>query len=271
MNFTKASELVHHLENGLCTVVSANNFFAYCVHNNLVKKMLEDPELAAEIINNDYSGMDDGKDGGVKIPQDLLEPTPANVLLQDALQPGQPENRPNYANCCAFPKLPTQTDLQHEVELGMNSMKLAPYAPAEIYTNPHNKPLKLEVDGPASGPQSTAQSTRCSSICSGSDGGAPLSTARDFDSWRSSGPSTTTARRAHAPAAKALFPSAKPTPATSIAGEGGFGLPAPSINGESNMNLLQGQLWNPHHKLYNPERFYHPIIESYRCPHKACE
>jgi hypothetical protein len=68
-------------------------------------------------------------------------------------------------------------------------------------------------------------------------------------------------------AAKELFKDAKATPVTPdwearLRGK---------EKADHQSNLLHHQFWNPEHEDYDPERFYDPMIERYKCPFPGCE
>jgi hypothetical protein len=66
------------------------------------------------------------------------------------------------------------------------------------------------------------------------------------------------------PVSKKLFPNAKATPIDEA-----WGLKIK--NEENSNNILYHQFWNPDSKDYDAARFYHPILELYKCPIPACK
>jgi hypothetical protein len=68
-------------------------------------------------------------------------------------------------------------------------------------------------------------------------------------------------------ASKELFNDAKPTPPT----QDWEARLREKEEKEHKANVLHHQFWNPTHEDYNPERFYDPMIEKYKCPFPGCE
>jgi hypothetical protein len=68
-------------------------------------------------------------------------------------------------------------------------------------------------------------------------------------------------------ASKELFKDAKPTPLT----QDWEARLREKEKKDHKSNILHHQFWNPTHEDYDPERFYDPMIEKYKCPFPGCE
>ena len=239
--FPRAAALIHHFETNDCPVISRDKFAGYLQHKAIVARLLANPELIGELESSNFLDISNDLDvgGGVKLPRNMLDDDLSNeVLGPSPLLPQQP----TVANSMLvtqqnFPELRAANPRSGDIDLltGIENISVSTAKGLK------SKPLKL-VANPLPICEDPAEIRSCN-------------TDTAMSSWTSSSSS------------KQLFPDAKPTPVTAD----WQAVVDAKKEYDHKSNLLAYQFWNPAHRDYNPERFFNPVLEEYRCPFPVCE
>jgi hypothetical protein len=244
--FPRAAGLIHHFETNNCPVISRDKFTGYLQHKALVARLLANPELIGELESCNFLDVANDPDvgGGVKLPSNVLDDDLGDEALGPSLLPQQPTlPNPMLVSPQNFPELRPTNPKSGDIDLltGMENISIAT-STAEGHKS---KPLKLVAD-PL--PICEDSAAFMQAVHSGN-------ADRAMSAWTSSSSS------------KQLFPDAKPTPVTA---DWQAVIDAKKEQNHKS-NLLSYQFWNPAHRDYNPERFFNPVLEEYRCPFPVCE
>ena len=247
LSFPRAAALVHHFETNGCPTITRDKFAGYLQHKAIIARLLANPELIGELESNNFLDVADDPDagGGVKLPRNMLDDDSAYEAPGPSLLPQKPAV-PGVMHITQqnFLELQATNSRSGDVDLltGMENISIS--TPTAQVLKP--KPMKLVLNHLP--------------ICE--DPAAFMQSVR-------SGSTNTTAASAWTSetSSKQLFPDAKPTPVTAD------WQAVIDAKKEQNYksNLLSYQFWNPAHRDYNPERFFNPILEEYRCPFPVCE
>lgn len=243
--FPRAAALVYHLETNECPRITPHRFAGYLQHKAIVNRLLANPELINELDNNNYidATKDEDQTGGVKLG--MLDEAVTASGLASTIEPDRPNamgkipvKQQTWPELSAANPQTKQTDLLSDDFESMSISK--PPKPMHVTANP--LPLCEDSTSFIAAVTSASSSTAAA-------GGTPRA------AWSTESTS------------KSLFPDAKPTPPTSD----WAAVIAAKEAAEHRSNILQYQFWNPTHRDYNPERFYNPILEEYRCPFPVCD
>ncbi len=243
--FPRAAALIHHFETNDCPVISRDKFAGYLQHKAIVARLLANPELIGELESSNFLDISNDPDveGGVKLPRNVLDDDLSNeVLGPSPLLPQQP----TVANSMLvtqqnFPELRAANPRSGDIDLltGIENISVTTAKGLK------SKPLKLVAN--------------------------PLPICEDpaafMQEIRSGNADTSMSAWASSSSSKQLFPDAKPTPVTAD----WQAVVDAKKEYDHKSNLLAYQFWNPAHRDYNPERFFNPVLEEYRCPFPVCE
>lgn len=243
--FPRAAALVYHLEANECPRIPRDRFAGYLQHKAIVNRLLANPELINELNNNNYidAAKDEDQTGGVKLG--MLDEAVTASGLASTIEPDRPSVMGKMpVKQQAWPSLSAANPRSKQPDLladEFESMSISkPAKPIRVTANP----LPLCEDSTAF--MAAAASTSSSTAPTEGAAGAVWSTGST---------------------SKSLFPDAKRTPPTAD----WAAVIAAKEQQEHRSNILQYQFWNPTHRDYNPERFYNPILEEYRCPFPVCD
>ena len=243
--FPRAAALIHHFETNDCPVISRDKFAGYLQHKAIVARLLTNPELIGELESSNFLDISNDPDvgGGVKLPRNVLDDDLSNeVLGSSPLLPQQP-TAPNsmLVTQQKFPELRAANPRSGPIDLLTGVENISISTPKGL----KSKPLKLVAN--------------------------PLPICEDHAAFmqevRSGNADTAMSAWTSSSSSKQLFPDAKPTPVTA---DWQTVIDAKKEH-DHKSNLLAYQFWNPAHRDYNPERFFNPVLEEYRCPFPVCE
>jgi len=244
--FPRAAALIHHFETNSCSTISRDKFAGYLQHKALVARLLANPELIGELESSNFLHLANDSDvgGGVQLPHNMLDDDLKDETLEPTLLPQQPAMRNSMlVTQQNFPGLQAANSRSSDVDLltSMENVSISTSTAEGL----KSKPMKL-VANPL--PICEDSAAFMQAIRSGS-------ADKTMSTWKSGSSS------------KQIFPDAKPTPVTA---DWQAVIDAKKQQ-DHKSNLLAYQFWNPAHRDYNPERFFNPILEEYRCPFPVCE
>jgi len=241
--FSRASALIRHFEQNECPRITSDRFAGYIQHKAIVNRLLANPELISELENNDFleAAVDTDEGGGVMLG--VLDHPNDSTHLGPSLEPQKPNaNRHIPVQQQAWPELaaPNPRSTSAEVVNGIKNLSISSRT-AEV---PDSKPIKVESDALPNLESLPAY-------------------VEPTASTSSPQPAWSTGSASHR-----LFPDAQAS-STQLATHRQSAI-ASKADLDHRQNILQHQFWNPNHPDYNAERFYNPILESYRCPIPGC-
>ena len=240
--FHRASALIRHFEQNECPRITENRFAGYMQHKAIVRKLLANPELINELGMNDVRGTVVDTDEESRAMLNILDYPDDGSDLGPTLKPERSNtHRQIHLSQLAWPELPTSKTRSASVEAidGIRNLSIS------CGVSPYSKPIKVETetlphleDLPAFIEPTASTSTPQPSRTGGSAWIKPL-------------------------------PNAQPSSAQAVANS--QSVTDSNMDRDYRHNILQYQFWNPTHRDYNAERFYHPMLEEYRCPIPGCE
>jgi hypothetical protein len=244
--FPRAAALIHHFETNSCPRISRDKFTGYLQHKTIVSRLLANPELIGELESSNFLHIANDPDvgGGVQLPRDMLDDDLNDETLEPSLRPHQPAMRNSIlVTPQSFPELQAANSRSGDVDLLTSMEDVSISTPTVEGLKP--KSMKLMAN--------------------------PLPICEDSDAFmqaiRSGNADRATSAWTSCSASKQLFPDAKPP---SVTADWQVVIDAKNEQNHKS-NLLEYQFWNPAHRDYNPERFFNPILEEYRCPFPVCE
>ena len=279
--FTRAANLIAHLEQNKCSKIRAHEFRGYVQQKHVVNEIMKEPDAFVQnlqvnqafapktdkpgLVTDGTEGQDQETEGGVPLmdqeddaQKDGHVPLQAEVDLIDFNHSSQsiPLTR---AKLETWPRLPGQS---------------APSQPSETTrsTTPSVSGTDISISANASDITSRRGGTKVYTE-SYSSLGSPAYGATSIDDNEDAASEATTTAESAVPrtawaggqSSKTLFAEAKPTPPSAEA------LARQDAEASSGGNLFTTRFWDKNSKDYDVERFYHSVLEKYVCPFPGCE
>ncbi|KAF4553790.1 Hypothetical protein D9617_6g095230 [Elsinoe fawcettii] len=280
--FLRPSHLIEHYEKGKCPYITADEFQAERQHKHIIKQILDDPDVFSGIIgaskamlhNNEWDEDSDINDksssGGVGILDDDSSSAEAkayetlvprleqqNLMDQDVNDPIDPSKVPRLR----YRSLSASTPTEGTVTRSMFRRVL------QVPTSSHEVDAELGVDTAAI-PEDDNESMD-GSECS-------AETIRDKQNDEDNAPSRALSIAASNQASLSSYISNITTNPVSIdwaavarTRELNASL-ARDTSTLNSSNLFTARWYDPNSPSYNPDLFWHTILELYKCPFASC-
>ena len=266
--FMTPSQLIEHLEKGRCQFVDPSQFHAERQRRHILKQILENPELFCLNLESSKSIIDG--DAASVLHDDDISSVSGGVALLDA---GDMSEVSRYGTLS--PRLGRNNFLDQMIDRrdrpGSKGQSQASLQPGQTpCSNGGSISSRWSTSSVASAGVSLGASSSVSLI-------AVSETDDDDTASTSSGtPSETpTIRGPPAPMGDATsaalsdyissLPSEHSIDWAALAASRGH--PDPATSGT---NLFPTNWFDPHSAAYDPDLFYHPVLEAYKCPFASC-
>jgi len=274
--FFSAAQMVAHLEQGQCEVITTQDFHGNILQKRMVPEVLRNadhfrealqineayaaepsyPELITDRANNanGYEPSEDYEGGGVLLDQVDEDQKGGYEPLQPTTNPGNPEGPYARSTTETWPRLPGQalpsiTESIGGMSIGSSTSEY----PSEV-TSRHGGKKVYTVSSPDN-----------ESLATKEGDAASVASTRTTTSFADSPSPWTTGNTS-----KALFKDARPNPPP---GEWAAILRSKQEEAASDTrtNLLHLRFYDPSSPDYDPDRFLHSVIQKYCCPFPICD
>jgi hypothetical protein len=245
--FHRANSLIHHLEYGECSVISASQFQGHVVHKMLITKLLEGGDTYERFQQkqaNFEASQDCEEEGGISL---LDDDDAFDEVKFEAIKPDTVLETPlSVINAGPYPPLPSH---KSDLASSLGGMSLHGDSETSIVLNSLLLPPVVAASPTGSIHRDAAYESR---------GSTAASSSHQVKVWGS---------RKGKTASSTLFPDAQ---LTSAPAEFSIAAHDDAMAQAHGLNIMRTRFWDPLSNDFNPDRFYDAILNKYHCPF-VCE